>query len=34
MKIMYSILHAMRAIVCIAHEREHAGFPYKIAVTL
>ena len=33
-KIMYSILHAMRAIVCIAHERENTVFPYKIAVTL
>ena len=34
MKIMYSILHAMRAIVCIAHERANTVLPYKIAVTL
>ena len=34
MKIMYSILHAMRAIVCIAHERVNTVLPYKIAVTL
>ncbi|MFZ2251005.1 MAG: hypothetical protein WAV65_01020 [Ruminococcus bromii] len=34
MKIVYSILHAMRAIVCVAHERENTVFPYKIAVTL
>ena len=34
MKIMYSILHAMRAIVCNAHERENTVLPYKIAVTL
>ena len=31
---MYSILRAMRAIVCIAHERENTVLPYKIAVTL
>ena len=34
MKIVYSILHAMRAIVCVAHERENTVLPYKIAVTL
>ena len=34
MKTVYSNLHAMRAIVCIAHERENTVFPYKIAVTL
>ena len=33
MKIVYSILHAMRAIVCNAHERENTVLPYKIAVT-
>nr|DAT80616.1 MAG TPA: hypothetical protein [Caudoviricetes sp.] len=31
---MYSILHAMRAIVCVAHERENTVSSYKIAVTL
>ena len=34
MKIVYSILHALRAIVCVAHERENTVLPYKIAVTL
>ena len=33
MKIVYSILHAMRAIVCVVHERENTVLPYKIAVT-
>ena len=33
MKIVYSILHAMRAIVCNAHERENTVSSYKIAVT-
>ena len=30
MKIVYSILHAMRAIVCIAHERENTVLLYRI----
>ena len=34
MKIVYSILHAMRAIVCIAHERENTVLPYIILVTV
>ena len=34
MKIMYSILHAMRAIVCVGHERANTVSSYKIAVTL
>ena len=34
MKIMYSILHAMRAIVCNAHERENTVLPYIITTTL
>ena len=34
MKIVYSILHAMRAIVCVAHERANTVSSYKIAVTL
>ncbi|MDO5577914.1 MAG: hypothetical protein Q4F90_01280 [Ruminococcus sp.] len=34
MKNVYSNLHALRAIVCNAHERENEVLPYKIAVTL
>ena len=34
MKIVYSILHAMRAIVCVGHERANTVSSYKIAVTL
>ena len=34
MKIMYSILHAMRAIVCIAHDWENTVLPYKMTTTL
>jgi len=34
MKIVYSILHAMRAIVCVGHERANMVSSYKIAVTL
>ena len=33
MKIVYSILHAMRAIVCVGHERANTVLPYKIVVT-
>ena len=31
MKTVYSILHAMRAIVCNAHERENTVSSYKIS---
>ena len=34
MKIVYSILHAMRAIVCIAHDWENTVLPYIISVTM
>jgi len=34
MKIVYSILHALRAIVCIAHGLANTVRLYKIAVTL
>ena len=34
MKIVYSILHAMRAIVCVAHERENTVLPYIMTFTL
>ena len=34
MENVYSILHAMRAIVCNAHERANTVRPYKTAVTL
>ena len=29
-QIVHSILHALRAIVCIAHERENTVVPYRI----
>jgi len=34
MKNVYSILHAMRAIVCVAHERANTVRPYIISVTV
>ena len=34
MKTVYSNLHAMRAIVCIAHEWENTVLPYKMTTTL
>ena len=33
-QIVHSILHALRAIVCIAHERENTVLPYIISVTV
>ena len=34
MKNAYSNLHALRAIVCIAHERENEVLPYIISVAV
>ena len=34
MKIVYSILHAMRAIVCVGHERANTVSSYIISVTM
>ena len=34
MKIVCSLLHALRAIVCVAHERENTVLPYIITTTL
>ena len=34
MKIVYSILHAMRAMMCICREQENTVSSYKIAVSL
>uniref|UniRef100_UPI0040292A25 hypothetical protein n=1 Tax=Ruminococcus bromii TaxID=40518 RepID=UPI0040292A25 len=34
MKIVCSLLHALRAIVCVSHERENTVLPYIITTTL